>query len=103
MKDDGTGKSLVLYDIGKRLVDNGLKVTFIHCGQLNDGHNRLRDERKWDIVPIKNALEDIVFANEDAILVDEVQRMYPQQLRGIVEGCKENNVKLFLVLIKDNT
>lgn len=89
----GTGKSLVLYDIGKRLVDNGLKVTFIHCGQLNDGHNRLRDERKWDIVPIKNALEDIVFANEDAILVDEVQRMYPQQLRGIVEGCKENNVK----------
>ncbi|RIP34984.1 ATP-binding protein [Staphylococcus gallinarum] len=90
----GTGKSLVLYDIGKRLVDDGLKVTFVHCGQLNNGHYKLRKAKEWDIIPVKNALEDINFTNENAILIDEVQRIYPEQLQEIVRNCKENDVRI---------
>lgn len=50
----GTGKTLLLYDIAKEILNRGKHVKIIHCGLLNEGHKLLRDNYGWDIVPIRN-------------------------------------------------
>ena len=78
----GTGKTLLTFDIAKHLLASGKKALIIHCGQLNDGHRALI-EAEWTICQIKNyKIHDI--AKFDAILIDEAQRIYQNQLNSIV-------------------
>ncbi|OIQ95292.1 hypothetical protein GALL_227710 [mine drainage metagenome] len=45
----GTGKTLLTYDIAKKLRLDGKKPLIIHCGILNDGQHNLKNEHGWDI------------------------------------------------------
>ncbi|MFT7681442.1 MAG: hypothetical protein ACI935_000899 [Moritella dasanensis] len=48
----GTGKTLLVYDIVKEI--KKIKTALIiHCGYLNEGHEKLK-EAGWDIIPIRD-------------------------------------------------
>lgn len=79
----GTGKTLLTYDIVKEVMDNDGKVLVIHCGQLNNGQHKLNSE-KWNIVSIKH-YESHELSDYDLIVIDEVQRIYPDQLKKIIK------------------
>lgn len=80
----GTGKTLLTFDIAKHLRASGMKTLILHCGQLNDGHRALIGAG-WTICPIKNyKAHDL--EKFDAILIDEAQRIYQNQLNDIVSA-----------------
>lgn len=82
----GTGKTLLTYDIAKLVIDNKRTALIIHCGQLNDGHNQLI-RSGWAITPIKR-FGNYDLVNYDLVIVDEAQRIYPNQLDTIVENVR---------------
>lgn len=82
----GTGKTLLTYDIARSFSDGHKKPMIIHCGLLNDGHQKLID-KGWNIVPIKN-YSGLTWSNFELIIVDEAQRIYENQLDDIIEKTK---------------
>ncbi|OBP14202.1 hypothetical protein A5320_16320 [Rheinheimera sp. SA_1] len=84
----GTGKTLLVYDIVKSLRSLKKKTLIIHCGYLNDGQEFLR-KKGWDIIPIKN-YKNVKLSNYDAVFIDEVQRIYPEQLQDIIESVRQS-------------
>lgn len=83
----GTGKTLLVFDIAKELISTNQKVLLIHCGNLNPGHIKLRDEYKWNICPIKS-YSSYNFEDFNLIVIDETQRIYPYQLDVIIKKIK---------------
>lgn len=79
----GTGKTLFVYDLSKELIKNGLKPLIIHCGYLNEGQQAL-NARGWSIIPIKS-YKSHDLSSYDVIIIDEAQRIYPEQLDKIVD------------------
>lgn len=93
----GTGKSLVLYDIAKKLINDNYNIVLIHCGYLNEGHSTLNEERNWDIRRVSHfVIDEDEFENLDYILVDETQRYKPRQLNYLVEKALKNNIKMIV-------
>ncbi len=88
----GTGKTLLTYDIAKELKENGKKYLIIHCGLLNDGQIKLNDKYDWEIIPIK-VYSRYNLSEYDVVIVDEAQRIYPEQLTEIVETILSANGK----------
>lgn len=88
----GTGKTLLTYDIAKEYINNKKKVLIFHCGSLNNGHHRLRANYSWSIAPIKS-LEYYDLSKYDLIIVDEVQRIYKNQIDELLNSIKETNIK----------
>ncbi|EMW3574790.1 DUF2075 domain-containing protein [Yersinia enterocolitica] len=84
----GTGKTLLIYDIVKRLIKIRKKALIIHCGYLNEGQEKL-NRCDWNIIPIKN-FQSYTLSDYDVIIIDEAQRIYPQQLEKIVESININ-------------
>ena len=85
----GTGKTLLVYDLVKELRENRKRLLVIHCGYLNAGHEELT-RRGWEITPIKGyAAYDLSVYN--VIVIDEAQRIYPDQLEKIVEATNRVN------------
>lgn len=84
----GTGKTLLTYDIAKD-VKKHEEVLIIHCGLLNNGHQILRDNYSWNIIPIKD-LSRQNLSKYHLIIVDEAQRIYPHQLNHIINEVKIN-------------
>lgn len=86
----GTGKTLLTYDIAKELRKVDKKPLIIHCGILNDGQHKLKNEHRWDITSIKyyytHELSDF-----DLVIVDEAQRIRTIQLEKIVEKIQSIN------------
>ncbi len=82
----GTGKTLLIYDIVKKLRKDNKKPLMIHCGYLNDGQKEL-NAHGWEIIPIKNS-KYTDLSNYDVVIIDEAQRIYPEQLEKIVEKIK---------------
>lgn len=80
----GTGKTLLVYDIVKEFRFNKKKSLIIHCGYLNEGQEELK-RHGWEIVPIKS-YSHYDLSSYDAVIVDEAQRIYPNQLEKIVEA-----------------
>ncbi|MFI1742850.1 ATP-binding protein [Thalassobellus sediminis] len=80
----GTGKTLLTYDIVKECMSKKMNVLIIHCGLLNEGHYKLRDEYGWDIIPAKNTYHKDI-SNYSLVIMDEVQRVYPNQLKHIIK------------------
>lgn len=78
----GTGKTLLIYDIARKLAENQKKSTIIHCGSLNEGQHRLT-EANFDIVSIRDYIR-CEFDLCDLIIVDEAQRMKLNQLEDII-------------------
>jgi len=88
----GTGKTLLTYDIAKFFIELGLRVVVIHCGILNHGHYELRDENGWIVLPIKSYWTEIN-SEFDIVILDEVQRIRPNQLYTIIGRVKDLNAK----------
>jgi hypothetical protein len=88
--DAGSGKTLLIYDIAKNLIDNKQKVLIIHCAPLNYGQGILNSEDNWKIIEIKD-YQRHKLSDYDLIIVDEAQRIYPKQLEYIKENINTNN------------
>ncbi|HID0881534.1 TPA: ATP-binding protein [Clostridium botulinum] len=91
----GTGKTLLTYDIAKEYRNNLKNVLIFHCGSLNDGHNKLKDEYSWEIASVKN-FEFYNLKNYDLVIIDEVQRIYKNQLDSILNNIKKTNATCIL-------
>lgn len=87
----GTGKTLLTYHIAKETITQNGKVLIIHCAPLNNGHYTLKSEHNWDIYNPKFAPKDIT--NFDLIIIDEAQRIYPNQLDEYINNVKKLNKK----------
>jgi len=87
----GTGKSLLLYHIARKLREENEKVLIIHCGILNSGHKELI-KRGWEIVSSQDLDENHkINSGFSVVLVDETQRMSKEQFDRVVLYAKENN------------
>lgn len=84
----GTGKTLLTYDVVASNIENSV---VIHCGILNDGQYRLKNEYGWNIYPIKD-YGKINLHNFKIIVVDEAQRINPYQLNAILEIVKNKGI-----------
>jgi cytidylate kinase len=82
----GTGKTLLTFDIAKHLIVRKKTPLIIHCGQLNNGHAELI-KRGWSIAAIKGFTIHN-FEDFDLVIVDEAQRLYPEQLDAIIEKAR---------------
>lgn len=67
----GTGKSLLIYDIARSLMEEGTEVLICHAGILNDGHSKLMSYG-WNICQTK----EISYHEADVYIIDEAQRCY---------------------------
>lgn len=88
----GTGKTLLTYDIAKEYNTKNKRSLIIHSGMLNHGHNTLRDEHNWEILPASSTYS-INFSKYKLVVVDEAQRIYPEQLEHIISQIKKFSSK----------
>jgi len=89
----GTGKTLLTYDIAKKLQTKGHKVLLIFCASLNFRHQKLKD-KGWQIKSISEFASFISNLNDyDFIFIDEVQRIYITQFYAIVDKVRESTIK----------
>lgn len=80
----GTGKTLVIYDIARKLGRLGRSAVVIHCGNLNHGQKTL-NESGFHIIPAKD-IPQVDFGKFDMTIIDEAQRIYPAQLQKVIEA-----------------
>ncbi|MBQ4515649.1 MAG: DUF2075 domain-containing protein [Clostridia bacterium] len=96
----GTGKTLMLYDIAKTIINDfgNRSVMTIHCGKLNDGHVKLKDDYKWNIITIadinQNSADRLITEGLKLILIDEAQRIRTWQLDIIIKKSIEHNIPI---------
>lgn len=86
----GTGKTLLTYHIAKEAIHKGYKVLILHCAQLNNGHKTLNNDYGWDIYMSKYAPD---ISNYDLIIIDEAQRMLPEQFDNHTNVIRSSNKK----------
>src|SRR5699024_4886866 len=87
----GTGKTLLIYDIAKEQMLKDKRVLIIHCGILNEGHHRLKDEFNWNIYGAKD-LSRYLVSDWDLIIVDECQRINDSQFNQILLYSAEKKI-----------
>ena len=93
----GTGKTLLTYDMAKELKREGYNILIIHCGILNEGHLKLKQDYSWNIVSIRSINElsvQSVLSDVSVILIDESQRIRNKQLQLIVDESKEHMIPI---------
>ncbi|MBX7000367.1 AAA family ATPase [Bacillus aerophilus] len=95
----GTGKTLLTYDIAKKIEFEGHKVLIIHCGYLNEGHKKLR-KSGWKIIPIYE-LEDYKLDEFALIILDEAQRIRKDQFDYLVKHIKKEDSKSKIIFSYD--
>ncbi|MQB14724.1 ATP-binding protein [Pseudomonas lactis] len=89
----GTGKTLLIYDIVKWTKDQK-RTLIVHCGNLNEGHIKLR-RLSWNVIPIKS-FRNYDLNSLDFIVIDEAQRMYAAQFdKLIVDATASNAICIF--------
>lgn len=88
----GTGKTLLTYDIAKELRKRERKVLIVHCGLLNKGQKRLKEEYGWDIC-IGRQISAEILKDFDVVMVDEAQRLKMYQFERIRDNVAGMNKK----------
>lgn len=91
----GTGKTLMMYDIAKDMIQANTKVMIIHCGIVNGGHERLRDHYGWSIRSISSITPfsiNNIFNECEIVFIDEAQRIREHQLEWIIEKTTEKEI-----------
>lgn len=88
----GTGKTLLTYDIAKEYINAHNRVLIIHCANLNQGQIILREDYKWEIIAIKS-IYSIKLVDYSLIIVDEIQRIRPDQLNYLIDIIVKNKLK----------
>lgn len=86
----GTGKTLLTYHIAKKVIQVGHEVLILHCAQLNAGHELLKNKYKWHIHMPRYAPS---FSDYDLVIIDEAQRMRPEQFNKYTEEIGTLNIK----------
>lgn len=81
----GTGKTLLLYDLAKEYIRKSRGVKIFHCGKLNAGQQKLKNQYGWSIDCLLPGGESPFTNNQDwgiydVIIFDEAQRLNKQQL-----------------------
>jgi len=89
--DAGTGKTLLVYHLAKKFMQEKNKVAIIHCGQLNSGHNELITTFNWNIFPAKN-WDNIINIAPQILIIDEIQRIPVKQYNSIINYVNSNNI-----------
>ena len=86
----GTGKTLLLYDLGRTLAETG-RTLIIHCGKLSDGHRMISEqlENLQIISPEGIGGDRSGLERAGFVLVDEAHRMDPAMFEMIVRTAKE--------------
>lgn len=84
----GTGKTLLLYDIGKKLCEKGT-VLVIHSGIKSAGHQQLENSIDGMRVIEAKDLRYREIKNSDYVLVDESQRLYESALLKVISWAKK--------------
>lgn len=97
----GTGKSLLLYDLAIKIINNGQKVCVVPCSIITEKHKNIK-RHGIEIKEIKN-IEQINFAEYDYILIDEFQRMKKGQRDSLLIKTAQNNTKLVLFYDSNQT
>ncbi|KIH76736.1 Uncharacterized conserved protein [Geoalkalibacter ferrihydriticus] len=98
----GTGKTLLVYDIAKVTIESSKKTLLIHCGNLNNGQDKLKTDYSWNIIPIKS-INSIYLLAYDVIIIDEAQRIRLDQLQEIVKKAKVHKFKCIFSYDKNQT
>ena len=96
----GTGKTLLTYDIVKS-VRNTLRTIIVHCGQLNEGHLKLK-QLGWNIISIRDFV-DYDFNTIDLVVTDETQRIRPSQLSKLIADAVSTNTHCIFSYDKQQT
>ncbi|MDT2877060.1 DNA/RNA helicase domain-containing protein [Lactococcus lactis] len=79
----GTGKSLVLFELAKKLSDKEKSVLLIFCSKL-DNWSTINGKLSFDFKDIRQInFSDISSLKYDYILLDESQRLKPQQFKDL--------------------
>lgn len=87
----GTGKTLLLYDIAKKLAER-FRICIIHSGILSQGHMYLNTQlENVTIIDAKHARRDRLVPY-DFICVDETQRLYKTTIDIILELIGNNDI-----------
>jgi hypothetical protein len=93
----GTGKTLLVYDIVKNLLDNGDSPLIIHCGKLNSGHYELNSSG-WNIVSIRDistlSVNNNYSINCNLFVIDESQRISLSQLKILLDKSLEFKIPI---------
>lgn len=80
----GTGKSLLLFDLGNKLINQGKKVILVFCGKL-ENCSELSRINKFLISDIKTISDNFKQLEEyDVVLFDEFQRIREEQFKNLV-------------------
>ena len=96
----GTGKTLLLYDLARRLSEKR-RVLVLHCARLSEGHEILRSAMKdFTIESIRTVTPEYLLQTKpEVILVDEAQRIYLETFELLVTFAGERG--LFVVFCHD--
>jgi Uncharacterized conserved protein (DUF2075). len=103
----GTGKSLLAYDIARKLGERD-KTCIVHCGVLCDGHKMLnRIQSSFEVIPAKE-LQSICsgedpLASYRFVIVDEAQRMYAHQLEYILKKTSGGSISCIVCMDGEQT
>ena len=81
----GTGKSLVLFELAKKLTDMGNSVLVIFCSRL-DTYNEINQKVNFEFLDIVRAKNRIDSLNYDYILLDESQRLWKSQYDSLIQN-----------------
>lgn len=87
-----------MYDIAKSFHEGNKKVLIIHCGILNQEHEKLKKKYGWNIISIRNIPRDknvLSISDYALIFVDESQRIRKRQLSALVDKAVEARIPLF--------
>lgn len=87
----GTGKTLLTYDIGKRLLNENKNLAIIHCAQTNDGIDKLNSKYGWNIISI-SSYRATNLSSCDVLIIDEAQRISKNLLEKILEDNKDKYI-----------
>ncbi len=88
----GTGKTLLLYHLARRLGESG-RCCVVHCGILPEGLIYLNNcLPSVDIVAVKDFMRNFNLSQYDIILVDECHRFRKEQYTQLVKKTVENQI-----------
>ncbi len=91
----GSGKTLLLFDMAKKMTEKSKKVLVVLGAQMTeDESKKLTEIMKFDVEPIKNVAFEEKINDYDVVFFDESQRIWKEQFEWIISLKKP--VKIFV-------
>lgn len=78
----GSGKTLVIFDLAKRLMQENKEVVVVFSGKVTEKHREFSEITGIKIISAK----DFIGGNYDVVIVDEAQRLYQNSFDIIVSS-----------------